>query len=232
MRRLRLALLRCVTTLDRKVFVNVAPVPHFANCYLRAGLHRREGVYRIANWYWELETAPANGPTSHPMIESVLDEFFKTEFDFREFANPSDPLSSLFEEWIPYYRLKFCIAKALQPQSILEVGVRFGYSARTFRRGQSLRAPSRDRSGLRPIRRPGRSAGLGAPDHRQSQRSVRGWRQSKNEAIPGRDLRSHPRRRPAGRYRKLSRFKARSFPRSVGSPRRLFLDAPELFQRQ
>jgi SAM-dependent methyltransferase len=66
------------------------------------------------------------------MIESVLDEFSKTEFDFREFANPSDPLSALFEEWIPYYRLKYCIAKALQPQSILEVGVRFGYSARTF----------------------------------------------------------------------------------------------------
>ena len=33
---------------------------------------------------------------------------------------------------MPYYRLKFAIAKTLQPKSILEVGVRFGYSARAF----------------------------------------------------------------------------------------------------
>jgi hypothetical protein len=38
----------------------------------------------------------------------------------------------LFEEWVPYYRLKFAIAKTLQPKSILEVGVPFGYSARAF----------------------------------------------------------------------------------------------------
>lgn len=66
------------------------------------------------------------------MIELVLEELSKTDFDFRKFANPSDPFAEHFEEWVSYYRLKFCIAKALKPRSILEVGVRFGYSARTF----------------------------------------------------------------------------------------------------
>jgi len=66
------------------------------------------------------------------MIDSILGELAKTTFDFRAYANPSDPLSPLFEEWVPYYRLKFAIARALQPKSILEVGVRFGYSARAF----------------------------------------------------------------------------------------------------
>jgi hypothetical protein len=66
------------------------------------------------------------------MIDSILGELAKTAFDFRAYANPSDPLSPLFEEWVAYYRLKFAIVKALQPKSILEVGVRFGYSARAF----------------------------------------------------------------------------------------------------
>jgi SAM-dependent methyltransferase len=66
------------------------------------------------------------------MVEAILTELSKTSFDFRKFANPSDPLSALFEEWVPYYRLKFCIARVLRPNSILEVGVRYGYSARTF----------------------------------------------------------------------------------------------------
>jgi SAM-dependent methyltransferase len=66
------------------------------------------------------------------MVEAILTELSKTSFDFRNFANPSDQLSVLFDEWVPYYRLKFCVAKVLQPKSILEVGVRYGYSARTF----------------------------------------------------------------------------------------------------
>jgi SAM-dependent methyltransferase len=66
------------------------------------------------------------------MVEAILTELSKTSFDFRNFANPSDPLSALFGEWVPYYRLKFCVAKVVQPKSILEVGVRYGYSARSF----------------------------------------------------------------------------------------------------
>jgi hypothetical protein len=66
------------------------------------------------------------------MIDAILTHLSETSFDFRKFANPADLLSGLFEEWVPYYRLKFCIAKVLQPKSNLEIGVRFGYSARTF----------------------------------------------------------------------------------------------------
>jgi 2-polyprenyl-3-methyl-5-hydroxy-6-metoxy-1,4-benzoquinol methylase len=66
------------------------------------------------------------------MIESILTEAARTDFDFRPYANPGDPLISLFQEWIPYYRLKFAIAKVLQPKAILEIGVRFGYSANAF----------------------------------------------------------------------------------------------------
>jgi hypothetical protein len=64
------------------------------------------------------------------MIDSILGELAKTTFDFRAYANRSDPLWPLFEERVPYDRLKFAIAEALQPKSILEVGVHFGYSAR------------------------------------------------------------------------------------------------------
>ena len=66
------------------------------------------------------------------MIESIFSELLTTDFDFRRFAAANDPLSHLFEDWLPYYRLKFAIAKVLQPQTILEIGVRYGYSAITF----------------------------------------------------------------------------------------------------
>src|SRR5205085_907407 len=68
------------------------------------------------------------------MIESIFAELLATDFDFRQFAAPSDPLSHLLDDWVPYYRLKFAIAKAVQPKSILEIGVRYGYSAMTFLR--------------------------------------------------------------------------------------------------
>lgn len=37
---------------------NVAPAPHFATRYRRAGLAARAGVYQIAYWAWELENVP------------------------------------------------------------------------------------------------------------------------------------------------------------------------------
>lgn len=54
------------------------------------------------------------------------------DFDFRSFTNPQDTLSYLFEEWVPCYRMKYAICKILNPASILEIGVRYGYSAITF----------------------------------------------------------------------------------------------------
>jgi len=69
------------------------------------------------------------------MLESILQQFHQAEYDFRETANPDDPLTYLFEEWVNYYKLKWAIARILQPSSILEVGVRYGYSAAAFLQG-------------------------------------------------------------------------------------------------
>jgi hypothetical protein len=64
--------------------------------------------------------------------QDILDAAANSEYDFRRVANPDDPLKHLFNEWVPYYRLKWAIARVLQPRMILEIGVRFGYSAATF----------------------------------------------------------------------------------------------------
>jgi hypothetical protein len=66
------------------------------------------------------------------MITDILQRAQETGFDFRAFACPADDLRDRFESWVPYYRLKYAIAEALQPSTILEIGVRYGYSAATF----------------------------------------------------------------------------------------------------
>jgi 2-polyprenyl-3-methyl-5-hydroxy-6-metoxy-1,4-benzoquinol methylase len=69
------------------------------------------------------------------MFESIIEQFQQARYDFRETANPQDPLIHLFDEWVDYYRLKWAIAHTLNPSSILEIGVRFGYSAAAFLNG-------------------------------------------------------------------------------------------------
>jgi 2-polyprenyl-3-methyl-5-hydroxy-6-metoxy-1,4-benzoquinol methylase len=69
------------------------------------------------------------------MFESIIQQFKQSKYDFRETANPQDPLINLFDEWVDYYRLKWAIARILKPSSILEIGVRFGYSAAAFLNG-------------------------------------------------------------------------------------------------
>jgi 2-polyprenyl-3-methyl-5-hydroxy-6-metoxy-1,4-benzoquinol methylase len=66
------------------------------------------------------------------VIEKILKIHREINFDFRDFVNPSDELSYLFNEWYDSYRLKFAICKALEPKTILEIGFRYGYSAITF----------------------------------------------------------------------------------------------------
>jgi len=66
------------------------------------------------------------------MLEAFLEERARSAFDFRAFASPQDPLRHLFEEWVPYYRDKYAICRMIAPRSILEIGVRFGYSAMAF----------------------------------------------------------------------------------------------------
>lgn len=66
------------------------------------------------------------------MIDKILEVYHSSDYDFRAYANPEDPLKPLFSKWVPYYRMKYAIASVLQPQTILEIGVRYGYSAITF----------------------------------------------------------------------------------------------------
>jgi cyclopropane fatty-acyl-phospholipid synthase-like methyltransferase len=66
------------------------------------------------------------------MLEAILQEFHRSTYDFRPIAHPADPLRDRFAAWVDYYRLKWAIARILQPQSILEIGVRYGYSAHAF----------------------------------------------------------------------------------------------------
>lgn len=66
------------------------------------------------------------------MIDLILSFHSVSTYDFRVKANPADPLRHLFDEWVDYYKVKWAIAKAINPQRILEVGVRYGYSARAF----------------------------------------------------------------------------------------------------
>jgi 2-polyprenyl-3-methyl-5-hydroxy-6-metoxy-1,4-benzoquinol methylase len=66
------------------------------------------------------------------MLEAILQEFHTSAYDFRPIAHPDDPLRDRFSAWVDYYRLKWAIARTLKPQSILEIGVRYGYSAHAF----------------------------------------------------------------------------------------------------
>lgn len=66
------------------------------------------------------------------MIERILEAYRQSQFDFEKHASPGDPLRGHFPLWKPYYRMKWAIARALSPQTILEIGVRYGYSARAF----------------------------------------------------------------------------------------------------
>ena len=66
------------------------------------------------------------------MIDLIFKKYEKSNFDFRKYAFQDDELSHLFPEWVPYYRMKYAICKTINPTSILETGVRYGYSAITF----------------------------------------------------------------------------------------------------
>ncbi len=66
------------------------------------------------------------------MINKILDFYKNSNYDFRKFAFEYDPLKIRFNEWVDYYRMKWAISKAIEAQSILEIGVRYGYSAHAF----------------------------------------------------------------------------------------------------
>jgi len=64
-----------------------------------------------------------------PTGRGILDLASQSEYDFRDTACAEDPSSERFAEWVPYFRTKWAIARLLQPTSILEIGVGYGYSA-------------------------------------------------------------------------------------------------------
>lgn len=66
------------------------------------------------------------------MLQDILHLASTSTYDFRVTAFAQDPLKQNFDDWVAYYRLKWAIARVLQPRRILEVGVRFGYSAAAF----------------------------------------------------------------------------------------------------
>ncbi len=70
-----------------------------------------------------------------PNPREVLRLISGSEYDFRATACPDDCLRDRFLELIPHYRAEWAFARALQPASILEVGVRYGYSAAAFLNG-------------------------------------------------------------------------------------------------
>lgn len=69
------------------------------------------------------------------MFESIIEQAKTINYDFRHTASQDDPLAYLFDDWIDYYKVKWAIANFLKPSSILEIGVRFGYSAAAFLHG-------------------------------------------------------------------------------------------------
>lgn len=69
------------------------------------------------------------------MIDRILAAYADSKYDFRATAKPDDALAHLFEQWVPYYRMKAAIAAAIQPATILEIGVRYGYGAAAFLHG-------------------------------------------------------------------------------------------------
>jgi SAM-dependent methyltransferase len=69
------------------------------------------------------------------MIDRILQAYNNSDYDFRAIAKPDDVFAHRFKDWVPYYRMKAAIAHVLQPETILEIGVRFGYSGAAFLHG-------------------------------------------------------------------------------------------------
>ena len=85
-------------------------------------MHSRSDDERIADC----------GQLTEPTAREILNLTAVSEYDFRVTACPTDRLRDQFPEWVSYYRAKWAVARLLKPRSILEVGVRYGYSAAAF----------------------------------------------------------------------------------------------------
>ena len=67
-----------------------------------------------------------------PSPGKILALYAASDYEFRRTAFEGDAFRSRFPKWVNYYRMKWAIARTLRPASILEIGVRYGYSAAAF----------------------------------------------------------------------------------------------------
>lgn len=66
------------------------------------------------------------------MIDRIIQNIQFCAWDFTKYAFDDDPMSGKFEEWKEIYKIKYSIASVLYPENLLEIGVRYGYSASSF----------------------------------------------------------------------------------------------------
>lgn len=80
-------------------------------------------------------TGTTSGTVNHTMIDRILNRLEQpgcSSYDFRKTACPKDTCINTWDLWVPYYQMKRAIAAQIYPESILEIGVRYGYSAMAF----------------------------------------------------------------------------------------------------
>lgn len=70
--------------------------------------------------------------SENQMLDKIINQLNQSEFDFNQFVHPRDTLKSRFSDWDDMYKRKNAIARVIQPKSIIEIGVRYGYSAIAF----------------------------------------------------------------------------------------------------
>ena len=66
------------------------------------------------------------------MLTEILEAHAECDWNLLDHVNQQDPMEHDFSIWQRTYQLKWAISKALAPDSILEIGVRYGYSAFAF----------------------------------------------------------------------------------------------------
>lgn len=66
------------------------------------------------------------------MLSEIYHNLERCDWDLLDHVYKDDPMAHCFPVWQRIYRLKWAIAAAIMPMSILEIGVRYGYSAFAF----------------------------------------------------------------------------------------------------
>lgn len=78
--------------------INVAPMPLFPVAYRRSGLARRVKVFRIANWYWELDGVP---PEWLPLTDLIDEIWAPTPFIAQAIRSMRVPVHDMLPAVLP-----------------------------------------------------------------------------------------------------------------------------------